>query len=631
MRLYVISGLLLALVIGAAASAAEVVEPPYLAEQVKSGSLPPVSMRLPGEPSVAVIDRPGSRIGRYGGDLRMVMGRAKDIRMMIVYGYARLVGYDREMTIAPDILKSFDVDEGRIFTFKLRKGHRWSDGHPFTAEDFRYFWENMALDPDISPLGPSKALLVDGKKPKFEVIDETTVRYTWHKPNPFFLPALAAASPLYIYRPAHYLKNYHATFVDKEELEKRVKGARKRNWRALHYSKDRQYRNDNVALPTLQPWRNTTPPPSDRFIFERNPYYHRVDAAGHQLPYIDRTIITIADPKLIPAKVGSGEVDLQARSLQFKNYTFLKRGEKRNDYSVFRWLTAKGAQMALYPNLNASDPEWRKLTRNTDFRRALSLAIDRHEINQVIFFGLAIETDNTVLPMSTLFDPSLRKWTDYDIDRANALLDGLGLTERDGRGLRLLADGRPAEIVVETAGEDSEQADVLELIRDSWRRVGIKVFTKPTRREVLRRRVKSGATVMSVWFGLENGVPTPDSSPAELAPTADDQLQWPQWGLYHQTSGKGGKPIDIPEAQRLFDLNKAWVEASDEESRRGIWQDMLAIYADQVFSIGLVAGVVQPVVVNNRLRNVPEKGIYNWDPGAHFGVYRPDTFWFDAR
>jgi len=631
MRLYVISGLLLALVIGAAASAAEVVEPPYLAEQVKSGSLPPVSMRLPGEPSVAVIDRPGSRIGRYGGDLRMVMGRAKDIRMMIVYGYARLVGYDREMTIAPDILKSFDVDEGRIFTFKLRKGHRWSDGHPFTAEDFRYFWENMALDPDISPLGPSKALLVDGKKPKFEVIDETTVRYTWHKPNPFFLPALAAASPLYIYRPAHYLKNYHATFVDKEELEKRVKDARKRNWRALHYSKDRQYRNDNVALPTLQPWRNTTPPPSDRFIFERNPYYHRVDAAGHQLPYIDRTIITIADPKLIPAKVGSGEVDLQARSLQFKNYTFLKRGEKRNDYSVFRWLTAKGAQMALYPNLNASDPEWRKLTRNTDFRRALSLAIDRHEINQVIFFGLAIETDNTVLPMSTLFDPSLRKWTDYDIDRANALLDGLGLTERDGRGLRLLADGRPAEIVVETAGEDSEQADVLELIRDSWRRVGIKVFTKPTRREVLRRRVKSGATVMSVWFGLENGVPTPDSSPAELAPTADDQLQWPQWGLYHQTSGKGGKPIDIPEAQRLFDLNKAWVEASDEESRRGIWQDMLAIYADQVFSIGLVAGVVQPVVVNNRLRNVPEKGIYNWDPGAHFGVYRPDTFWFDAR
>jgi len=631
MRLYVISGLLLALVIGAAASAAEVVEPPYLAEQVKSGSLPPVSMRLPGEPSVAVIDRPGSRIGRYGGDLRMVMGRAKDIRMMIVYGYARLVGYDREMMIAPDILKSFDVDEGRIFTFKLRKGHRWSDGHPFTAEDFRYFWENMALDPDISPLGPSKALLVDGKKPKFEVIDETTVRYTWHKPNPFFLPALAAASPLYIYRPAHYLKNYHATFVDKEELEKRVKDARKRNWRALHYSKDRQYRNDNVALPTLQPWRNTTPPPSDRFIFERNPYYHRVDAAGHQLPYIDRTIITIADPKLIPAKVGSGEVDLQARSLQFKNYTFLKRGEKRNDYSVFRWLTAKGAQMALYPNLNASDPEWRKLTRNTDFRRALSLAIDRHEINQVIFFGLAIETDNTVLPMSTLFDPSLRKWTDYDIDRANALLDGLGLTERDGRGLRLLADGRPAEIVVETAGEDSEQADVLELIRDSWRRVGIKVFTKPTRREVLRRRVKSGATVMSVWFGLENGVPTPDSSPAELAPTADDQLQWPQWGLYHQTSGKGGKPIDIPEAQRLFDLNKAWVEASDEESRRGIWQDMLAIYADQVFSIGLVAGVVQPVVVNNRLRNVPEKGIYNWDPGAHFGVYRPDTFWFDAR
>jgi len=621
--------LMVAGVVNAAAWAGDLVDPPFLAERVKEGALPPVSERLPAEPSEAVLDRPGSKLGHYGGDLRMVMGRAKDIRMMIVYGYARLVGYDRNMKIVPDILKSFEVEDGRIFTFQLRKGHRWSDGHPFTAEDFRYFWENMALDPDISPLGPSKTLPVEGKAPKFEVIDDTTVRYTWHKPNPFFLPAMAAASPLYIYRPAHYLKNYHATFVEKDELQKRVEKARKRNWRALHYSKDRQYRNDNVALPTLQPWLNTTPPPSDRFIFERNPYYHRVDSAGRQLPYIDRAVITIADPKLIPAKVGSGEVDLQARSLQFKNYTFLKRGEKRNDYSVFRWLSAKGAQMALYPNLNVSDPVWRKLTRNVDFRRALSLAIDRHEINQVIFFGLAIETSNTVLPMSSLFDAKYRKWAKYDIERANALLDGLGLTERGDQGIRLLPDGRPAEIIVETAGEDSEQADVLELIRDSWRRVGIKVFTKPTRREVLRRRAKSGATMMSVWFGLENGVPAPDSSPAELAPTSDDQLHWPQWGLYHQTSGKGGKPIDLPEAQNLFDLNKKWVEAVDDGTRRKIWQEMLAIHADQVFSIGLVAGVVQPVVVSNRLRNVPEKGIYNWDPGAHFGVYRPDTFWFD--
>ncbi len=628
-----LTGAVLGLSVWAAATTAaaqgQYPEVSFFKERVASGALPPVAQRLPASPAVVDLASQGLKIGREGGQLRLLMGRAKDIRMMVVYGYARLVGYDRKFNIVPDILAGADVSEGRIFTFRLRKGHKWSDGKPFTVEDFRYYWQDVANDKVISPSGLPKVLLVDGKPPKFEILDDTTVRYTWHKPNPFFLPALAGASPLYIFRPAHYLKQFHARYTPADELDVKVKQARQRDWRALHYFHDRQYKNSNPAMPSLQPWVIATKPPSDRFIFTRNPYYHRVDTTGRQLPYIDEVVITIASGKLIPAKAGSGEVDLQARGLSFNNYTFLKRGEKRNNFEVRRWRSAKGAQIALFPNLNVKDPEWRKLFRNVDFRRALSLAIDRHEINQVIYFGLAREGNNTVLPESPLYKESyVTKWAKFDIEKANRLLDRIGLTKRNDRGIRLLPGGRPMDIIVETAGESTEQTDVLELVRDSWLKIGIKMFSKPLQREVFRNRIFAGLTQVSIWTGLENAVPTPDLSPGELAPTNQIQLQWPKWGQFYETSGQAGEAPDLPLVQRLMELNQEWTLSSDRKRKEAIWHEMLKINVDQVYSLGLIAAVPQPVVVKNNLRNVPKQGLYNWNPGAHFGIHRPDIFWF---
>jgi peptide/nickel transport system substrate-binding protein len=606
------------------------IEPPVLASKVVQGKLPPVAKRLPDVPAVVDFNKPYLKLGRHGGNLRILMGSGKDVRQMIVYGYARLVGYDRDFNLAPDLLESYDIKEGRIFTFRIRKGHKWSDGHPFTAEDFRYYWEDMANNKKMAKGGVTRELMLDGVPPKFEVIDSLTVRYSWPKPNPFFLHYLAKPSPLYIFRPAHYLRQFHAKYADPVRLEALRKKRKRRNWVALHYRMDRQYRNDNTKLPTLEPWVIKTKPPSERFIFARNPYFHKVDPEGRQLPYIDQVVMSITNSKLISAKAGSGEADLQARGVQFSNYTFLKKGEKRNDFTVVRWQAAKGAHMALYPNLNTSDPVWRKLFRTADFRRAISLGVNRHEINQAIFFGLALEGNNTVLPKSSFYKVEYaKKWATYDLKRANALLDGLGLTKRSDRGLRLLPDGRPMEIIVETAGEDSEQIDVLQLISDSWLKLGIKIFPKPLQREVFRKRVFAGSALMSVWFGLENGVPTWESSPAELAPTVQQQLQWPKWGLYNETKGRAGEPPDAGPAKQLLDLFYRWRDAESREEKRTVWAEMLAIHADQVYSIGLVSAVPQPVVVNNNLRNVPKAGIYNWDPGAHFGVHRPEVFWFE--
>jgi peptide/nickel transport system substrate-binding protein len=606
---------------------AEPQETPLFKQDVASRKLPRVNERLPRDPEIA---EPGT-IGNPGGELRLLMGGPKDTRMMVVYGYARLVGYTTALKLVPDILTSLDVQDGRIFTLHLRRGHKWSDGHPFTSEDFRYWFEDVAQNTQLSPSGLPVSMTMQNEVPRFEVLDDATVRYAWTRPNPLFLPNLAGADPLYIYCPSHYLKQFHEKFADRVALEALVKKHNQRNWAALHAKMDTMYRNDNPNLPSLEPWVLKTKPPSERFIFERNPYYYRVDEAGHQLPYIDRAIMSIVDSKIIPAKTGAGESDLQARYLRFDNYTFLKDSEEVNKYKVHLWRTGPGSQLALYPNLNVNDETWRTLVRDLRFRRALSLAVNRHEINQAIYFGLAIEGQNTVLPQSPLYQPEYRSaWANFDLREANRLLDSIGLTARDSDGTRLLPDHRPMEIIVENSGESTEQSDVLELIRDSWRGIGVRLFAKPLQLTLFRRRVFSGETLMSINKGIENGLATAAMSPWEFAPTSQQQLQWPQWGQYYETKGKAGETPSLPSATRLKELYEDWLGSALQPDQSRIWHSMLQIWAEETFSIGTVAGVLQPVVVSEKLHNVPEEGFYNWDPGAFFGIFRPDTFWLDT-
>jgi peptide/nickel transport system substrate-binding protein len=599
-------------------------EAPTLQAEVAAGTLPPLSERLPAHPRVVRALTPG----QYGGDLRIAMARARDTRLMTVYGYARLVAYDTNYDIVPDILESVDIEEGRRFTFHLRPGHKWSDGHPFTTEDFRYWWEDVANNESLSPLGPPVYLKVGDASPTVEIIDAVTIRFSWPQPNPFFLPLLAGAAPPFIYRPAHYLKQFHERYATPEALAETARKRRMRGWAALHNNQDNLYDLDNPELPTLQPWRNTVRPPAQQFVFVRNPYFHRVDQEGRQLPYIDRVLMNIADAKLIPAKAGAGEIDLQARSIFLSHYTFLKQAEKQERFRTLLWNTSLGAKIALFPNMHTEDPVWRALFRDPRFRHALSLAIDREEINHVIYFGLAEPSNNTVLPESPLYKESYRtKWADYDPDAAEKLLDALGLDKRDGDGVRLLPDSRRMEIIVETAGEDTEQTDVLELIHDTWLDIGIKLFTRPSQREVFRNRIFSGETMMSIWSGVENGIVSADMSPGEFAPTQQIQYQWPKWGQYYETGGQAGEPIDIPAAQKLFALFERWQGATDNAEKLDLWRKILEINTEQTFSIGVVCCTKQPVVVANRLHNVPEKGVYAWNPGAHFGIYLPDTFY----
>ena len=606
------------------------IDSPFFKDRLASGALPPVAARLPANPRVIDLEALGRQQGRHGGNIRMLMGDQRDIRMMTLYGYTRLMVYDDNLDLVPDVLESCEVEDGRIFTLRLRQGHRWSDGSPLTSEDFRYWWEDIANNKRLSPGGPPQALFSAGEPPRFEILSETEIRYSWKAPNPVFLPALAGAQPTYIFMPSGYLKQFHERHAPKHELAQRVKEHRVRDWGALHERLSRMYRPENPKLPTLEPWRNTTPLPAEQFVFERNPFFHRIDKNGRQLPYSDQVTLTIGTSALVPAKTAAGEADLQARYLRFDNYTFLKEASKRMNFDVRLWKRAEGAYFALLPNLNAIDPVWRDLNRDLRYRRAISVAINRQDVNKVIFFGLARESGNTALPESPLYDPRFTSlWTQHDPALANRLLDEIGLTKRDDDGIRLLQDGRRLEFTIETAGENTEETDILDLLKQDFFDVGIKIYPRSTQRDVFRRRILAGQTVMSAWAGMDNALVTSDMEPDALAPTSSAQFQWPRWGQFVESNGKEGERPALPAANKLVRLYEEWRMSATRDQRRAIWREMLALNAEELFTIGVINSTLQPIVVSRDLRNVPEKGLYSFEPGAFIGRYMPDTFWFD--
>lgn len=605
-------------------------ESPYWQADVSAGILPAATDRIPSKPKIVDLAAIGRSFGKQGGTLRTMVTRTKDVRQMVPFGYARLVGYDQDYVLGADILAGYDVDDGRKFTLHLRPGHRWSDGAPFTSADFEYWWLHVANNTDLSPSGPPEFLRVGDEYPQVSFPDPLTVIYEWSAPNTHFIPTLAQARPPFILRPAHYLKQFHAAFTAPETMAEKISTMRVRSWAAMHNKLDNMYKFDNPALPTLQPWMRIASKATSRFIFVRNPYYHRIDSHGVQLPYIDKVEMSVVGRGLVSAKSNAGEADLQARGLSFRDISILKKGElEGGNYRVLLWANGAASQIAIYPNLNYADPEWRKILRDVRFRRALSLAIDRRMINRALYFGLGVEGGMAVLSQSPFYNGAYRSaWSQFDIQQADALLDQIGLTKRQPDGIRLLPDGRPLAIVVETAGERIEVENTLQIITDTWRDIGVRLILRPFSRDTLRNRVYSGVTMASVWYGWDNGIPTLDASPDYLAPRAQEFFAWPMWGQHFQTGGEAGLAPDTPEAIQLLSLSQDWEHAENRTERGKIWHDMLQIHADQQFGIGVLSEAPQPIVVSRRLRNVPEVAFWAWEPGAQFGIHRTDEFFF---
>ncbi len=619
-----------ALVAALPATAFDLNETPFFRDRVARRELPALGDRLPLAPLVVDLAAAGREIGRQGGEIVSLVGRARDIRYLSASSYARLVGYNASLNLGPDLLERLENEGDRVFTFTLREGHKWSDGHPFTAEDFRYFWEEVARNDELSPAGLPDFLLVGGDGPKFEILDQRTVRFSWDGPNPRFLPALAQPRDPFIYRPAHYLQRFNPRYGQKSTIDDIARKQKLKSWAALHNRMDDMFESSNPDLPTLQPWRVVTTSPATRFVFERNAFYHRVDMAGQQLPYIDRIVLDVSATGLMAAKANSGDADLLFRGLSMSDIPILKEGERAHKYRTLMWPYARGSELALYPNLTATDPVWRALNRDFRYRRALSLAIDRRMLNNALLFGLGTEGNDTIAQESPLFSPELRTLNaNYDPAEASRLLDEIGLTKRNGAGTRLLPDGRELEIIVETDGDGGLIIDGLTLVTEFWRDVGVKLFVKPQDRTVLRNRTYSGQTVMVAAQGLDLAVPTAKMPPAELAPLRQDNYAWSKWGQFRETRGTAGEACDIPAANRLSELYGQWMTTADDDVQKEIWREMLRNRAENLWSIGTVAGALQPIVAKMGLRNIPERAVYSWEPTSMLGVYRIDEFFWD--
>ena len=308
----------------------------------------------------------------------------------------------------------------------------------------------------------------------------------------------------------------------------------------------------------------------------------------------------LAERAVISVKTSTGEAgSAGAVSVPFDQVPFLRKNRAaRRAIASYLWNTGVPSTVAIYPNLTTSEPVVRKLLHDRRFRQALSLGINREEINQILYYGLGLPGQNTVLRSPAGHEEPRMAYARFDLAQANRLLNAMGLTARDGRGFRLRPDGWRLDLIVETSGEETEHTDVLELVKDTWGDLGIELLIRPSQLEVFRRRVFSGEAMMSAYNGnFGFGLPTPDMSPDWLAPVSQQQLQWPKWGAYFEArAGRGEAPTIRRPGASSSSTSDGSCPATRTSALR-VWAEMLDINAEEVFTIGIVGGTLQPIVV----------------------------------
>lgn len=613
-------------------------EAPELAKRVAEGTLPPVEERLPEEPLVIP---PIEQIGQYGGTWRRGFTGPIDRQNVDRLLHDHLVYYDLDgSTIIPHIVKRWEInDDGRDFTFYLRKGMKWSDGTPFTANDFIFAYEDLTLNDELNPVKASY-LKANGKLCEIEKVDEYTVRYTFHQPYYSFIEKVASLRgagqsarqfncPLYA--PRHYLKQFLPNYASTEELDRRVKAFGMESWVALFTRMSRLH--ENPDLPVVAPWKTVTPITGDIFSLERNPYYFAVDTEGNQLPYIDRIEMNLVeDIEVFNMRVIAGEVDMQHRHVLLDKLPILKREAKKGNYRVLLWPNQGGSEAAIFVNQTwVGDQEIEKLLRNRDFRIALSLAIDRDEINESIFLGIGQPRAFLPLPGS-LFYPGPeyeKKYVERDLVKANEILDGLGL-KKANNGYRFLTD-RNGPLIISMAVLSRTFLNfegIGELVVNHLKEIGINVQLKVEERSLFFTRIRNNEQQLTLWA---DPAPNPWAYPEITLPVNSVNAFAPFVGMWYSTNGdKGTEPKGG--LKRLLDLFSQG-NGLPMERRGDLGKELWRVHGDNLYVIGIVGnspaynGVV---VVKNNFRNVPDVA-----PNISFlqnpGIARTEQFYFEQN
>ncbi|MGE3912841.1 MAG: ABC transporter substrate-binding protein, partial [Chloroflexota bacterium] len=385
-------------------------EAPMLADMVKAGKLPAVAERVSQEPLVV---KPVREIGKYGGTWRRGFTGPGDKWN----GYRAGTGPDHVLfwdytgnKIVPNIAKDWKFEDGgKTLTLTLRKGMKWSDGQPFTADAFTFWFEDLYSNEELLPSGDA-SMRINGKPGKVEKVDDVTVKYVF--PEPYYLLAdmLAGATPLGSqshyglnfmgsFAPGHYLKQFHPKYTDKAKVDEAVKAAGFDNWVNLM-----KFKNDwalNTELPVVTPWTTVQPINTPLWTLERNPYSIWVDPEGNQLPYLDKVQFALAENlEVLNLRAIAGEYDWQARHIDAGKIPVILENQEKGNYKLHLDPGDYGSDCSIRFNLSyEADPYIGGLFRNVEFRRALSLGVDRDQLNEAFWLGLG--TPGSMVPVET--------------------------------------------------------------------------------------------------------------------------------------------------------------------------------------------------------------------------------------
>jgi peptide/nickel transport system substrate-binding protein len=580
---------------------------PMWQEEVKAGALPELAERLPESPlTVPVVEE----IGQYGGTWRRAWKGAGDGGGPARLWPEALVHFSTDGTkFEPNVFTGWEAGEGgTAYTFTIRKGLRWADGEPVTADDFAYWYEDVLLNEELTPSTPSW-MKAGGEMGVIEKVDDFTISFTFAAPFPLFI--LRIAAPI-VPAAKHYMKQFHPSYVEKADLDKMTADADFENWFELYG--DRQTERVNPDLPTWNPWKVVTDAAAQRYLAERNPYYFKVDPEGNQLPYIDEIAHDLVEEnELYLTKTIAGEIDMQGRHIgSAANFPVLKENEAKGDYRVVEWTPTLGNSYQIMFNQSFDgDPVVAKYITDKKFRQALSVAIDRDDFIEIVSLGQGTPRQVTVMDISPDFKPEYAtRYIEYDTDKANAWLDELGLDEKDSEGFRIAPES--GEALVLTISCLTTQAENNELIKEYWAKVGMKVVVKTEERSVHYERMSSNELQLSTW-GMDGALyPLWLNYAYWIVPWIQGSSRiGPMFGLYRDSGGEQGmEPTgDMAKALEIFDQAVAEV---DEEKRIELASQVLDIASENVWAIGTYLLAKSFMVVKNYFRNVPESAVSDW-------------------
>ncbi len=610
---------------------------PYLDARVASGELPPLEERLPATPNVV---QPIDEVGVYGGQFNVFsLGNHpwNDLTEEPARGPFLL-----ELTIdgefIPDLALDFEQSEDHTtFTLHLREGLRWSNGDPFTSEDFRFKREDMR-EFDVA-WTQSQFGTPDGF---VETPDDYTVIMHLGAPIPKTLLNMVhwKGGEWSLFHPSNYLKTWHIDHNEDAEALATEEGFD--SWQdAFNWHREFNPLND-VNKPTTQYWMPVEFSTTAR-LYERNPYLHQVDTAGQQLPYVDTVLSQVVDPETYNLKIVAGEADLAFGSANFENFTLYKENEGAGNYTVYTMPSFQTGVAVYHPNLSHPDPELNRLLNSVDFRAALSTAINREEINDIVFAGFGVGLQHTVVRSASFYQEQWgTNFADYNPDLANELLDGLGLTERDSNGIRLRSDGDPLTVIIEmSANVDPSRLSLHELVKEYWEDVGV---------ATLLRGVGASAAAPSAESMEWDLLPDNEDRGEMYVTLLDDvELQgfrnapWTNWLRANADVESGAKtldefeggvlpgrepPAEILEMANIYKDLQGTVFGSVDYLflATEYWQR----WSDNVYTIGTVAETPFIFIARSNIGNIPTE-LPPWLEGKldlnHFGnqwYYKPE-------